>query len=149
MTVSGPVEHPRQAGEQIGEGIWEGIKTRLRQRGATGRLRREGGHLMGRSYASFAAWAADPDTEKIFAVEAQIARISDGATQQIYLATKGGVWDGTHYFEGYVQEIPSVTHRAQEITEGQSLVSYGDLKLGVVRGSQDHPQRSHLEHPPG
>jgi len=93
------------------------------------------------SYASYAEWAADYSTQKVHAVEMTVARVSDGATLDLFWTddSSGGAWDGSHFFEPYIKEIPRLVQKAQKATGGRSLAAYGNLVLGLVKSGTVDP----------
>lgn len=92
---------------------------------------------MGKTYTTFADWAAAPTEARLWVAELPVVNLSTGATTTIYLATAGGVWDGSHYYEPYLLEIPRLTQRAQILQgNGGSLLAYGEIVVGVVAGAE-------------
>ncbi|MCB2186479.1 MAG: phage tail protein [Deltaproteobacteria bacterium] len=80
---------------------------------------------------SFSQWAALPDTEKVYAAVWTLQRIADGAAQTVRVATSGGVWDGSNYFTPCLIGIPSISHSAQQLVSGQTMVSFGEMELAL------------------
>ncbi len=80
---------------------------------------------------TFAEWAARRDTQKVYAADLEVVRISDGATLTVRLSTHGGVWDGSHYYVPALRGLPVVRHRFQKLTSGRSLVSFGNLDVAL------------------
>ncbi len=80
---------------------------------------------------TFSEWAAQRDSQKVYAAELELARISDGATLAVRLATHGGVWDGSNYYVPALLGLPSVQHRFQKLTSGRSLVGFGRLAIAL------------------
>lgn len=83
---------------------------------------------------TFDQWAALTETKKVFAAQLSLGLLADSGstTVTVYLSNYSGVWDGTNYYVPLITQggKPSVTHQAQQIVYGKSLVTYGQLKLG-------------------
>lgn len=89
--------------------------------------------------AAFQAWANRYDTIKVTTAEVTLRKISDGSSLTLYIASEGGQWDGLHNFEPYLKGGAAITHRAQQLANGASLVSYGDLVVVMESGPRVDP----------
>lgn len=89
--------------------------------------------------AAYQAWANRYDTIKISTAEMTLRAISDGSPLTCFIATEGGQWDGLHNFEPYLKGGAAITHRAQQLANGASLVSYGDLVVVMEPGPRVDP----------
>ena len=79
-------------------------------------------------------WASRYDTRKVLTAEITLARVSDGTELTLRLATEGGQWDGEHNWLGCLVGVPSLRQRAQQLTAGRSMISYGELIALVEQG---------------
>lgn len=89
--------------------------------------------------AAYKIWAAKYDTIKVTTAEMTLRAVSDGSPLTLYIATEGGQWDGIHNYEPYLKGGAAITHRAQQLANGSSLISYGDLVVVMEPGPRVDP----------
>ena len=93
--------------------------------------------------AAFTAFITNPDSEKIYLVELEAAKIIDAAVETItlYLDTTGMIFNNNYYTPA-VKGVPRLSRKMQDVFFGTSFPAWGELELNHAAGYYLDPDLS-------